>query len=174
MCVKSHRHLCLQIFLIILLVACLLAFSAIILADVGLYLLTSSASTVQDESPTASPSAAISAPVSPVSLSNDQQIILLDPATNMTVQAAAAQTEAKTDQDESDGEDDQGDALPLADWLAYKIANSSCSWFNSTVQSGQLLQICDSSDPFSTDRTRVQCFRKCDALFVSFRLGFPY
>ena len=160
MCVKSHRHLCLQIFLIILLLLCFAVFATIIITDISLFLLTSSASTVQDDS---SNSAAITSSVAPA-LTNDQ-MILLDPSTNATVSSPLAQVAsdpAKTDDLYFDDDDPNAEVdLPLADWLVDKIVNSNCSWVNSTVQTGQLLDLCDATvDPFSTDRALVQCFRK--------------
>lgn len=139
MCVKSHRHLCFQIFVIIVLLVCLFGFFTIIVTELGLYLLTNSAALVQNSHELPSPL--------------QTQGVLVDPATNMTVNAPQAQ-QASTQQNNIDEE------LSLSDWLVNTIVNTNCSWINSTVQTGQLLQICEASNPFINDHFRVQCFRK--------------
>lgn len=151
MCIKSHRHLCLQIFLLILLLACLIIFASAIFANLGFYLLTSSARLIEDDA-TGAQSAAVSVYSSPDSDNALQTGALIDASTNLRVEPPQAQV--------SDSEVDDIE-LPLADWLMEKATSYKCSWFNSTVQSGQLLQLCeDSPDPFTSKRAFANCFRK--------------
>lgn len=148
MCIKSHRYLCLQTFLLILLLACLIIFASAIFANLGFYFLTSSATILQDDD-VAAQSAAVSVYAIP-GAGNAQSAALIDPSTNLRVEPPQAQV------DEVDEVE-----LPLADWLMEKATSYKCSWFNSTVQSGQLLQLCDDRiDPFDSKRAFAHCFRK--------------
>lgn len=148
MCIKSHRYLCLQILLLILLLACLIIFASAIFGNLGFYLLTSSAAILQDDD-VAAQSAAISVYANPTA-ANAQTVALFDPSTNTRVEPPQAQA-SEVDEIE----------FPLADWLMEKATSFKCSWFNSTVQSGQLLQLCDDrTDPFDSKRAFAHCFRK--------------
>jgi len=152
MCVKSHRYLCLQTFLIIILVVCLLVFSTIIVMDLGLFLLTASANTVQNDS--TSPSSPSVAVPPTASLADDR--LLVDPSTNVTVKLPARLVDDQVDVD-NDEEDET-----MADYLIRQIVSwkEECPLVNSTIQSGQLLQLCDTADPYSSDRELVHCFRE--------------
>lgn len=151
MCIKSHRHLCLQIFLLILLLACLIIFASAIFANLGFYLLTSSASILDDDA-TGAQSSAVPVYTNPDSGNVPQTGALIEANTNLRVEPPQAQV--------SDSEVDEVE-LPLADWLMEKVTSYKCSWFNSTVQSGQLLQLCDDSpDLFTSKRAFANCFRK--------------
>ncbi|KAI2805045.1 hypothetical protein BLOT_004034, partial [Blomia tropicalis] len=137
-----HRHLCLQTLLIILLVIFLITFASVFLLNLGTYILTSSAKMIQDDQS-----------MNPSSSQPNDQILLIDPSTNMTVDVPAPLQDDTNEQEPNE--------VVLADWLADKIRYSNCSFLSSTVQSGQMLELCDANvDPFSTDKAYMQCFRK--------------
>ena len=147
MCVKSRRHLCLQTFLIIVLILCMLLFALIAKFDIGIYLLSASATVLQSNTPLSSPPPQlVASETSPPVL-----ISATDVETNLT--AIAETLVAGTD---GDNDEDQ----PLADQIANHVLKSNCSLVLWTIHSGYTLDLCPNEPDRSNPSEYVQCFRK--------------